>query len=883
MKRTKSVHLVSAMFVATSLVVVAPRQGQSVESPALSAQKTTLASIQSAVLKGEGSNTELLITTSSPVTYTSYKTTAPAKLVVDFSQAVPAENLQNITLGQGAIKQVTVKRFDTDAGVLSRMEIELVQDVDAVITPATDRSGVIRISFPGFQPATATSTPPPTVSATASDQGDTVKIQKNQTQAPLVVTDVVGSADSINILVSGVVGEYKSFRLNNPERVVVDLFGAKATSGLKLVSINKVGISTARIAGHSDKVRIVLDAQNGGLADALIEKSDSGLKVSFAKRADLVTPANQTQKPQILQKASAGIATPNQDATVKATPPVIQPAIETIDFQVVGDVSRVAIKTKGEVAAEQPTKSSGFVSIKFKGAHLPKHLQRSIETREFNTPILRITPIQIRNKNSFDVVVRIALRSDTPYEFKHDTDVIYIEFTNPKTINNNEKTTVSRAERSLSNKTVLENTSEQQLVSVANLPVNDKDKKVYTGRKVTLEFADAEVRSIFQLLSEVSGKNFVLGDEIGGKISLKLVNVPWDQAFDVIMATKGFESQEKDNVLIVRGAGKIKSELDSAAEKRAAQLKSGRMITRKFMINYSNSDDVAAALKPLVKYDWQGSVTSDKRTNTVIVNAVEQLIGDMDDLVKALDLPEKQVMIEARIVEASSDFTKSLGINWGIHTSPAAGGNKWPFINELHSAFGGVAATAAPSSGVSGNSGAAADISFGVIGTNVKLNMRINAASTAGLVRIISTPRVATLNNKTAKITQGQQIPYTSATSDKIETKFVEAALSLEVTPHINNNGTILMKIDAKNDSPGATGNPPPINKKQATTEMLLRDGETTVIGGIYKDQDTEGEEGVPWLMDIPFLGQLFKSRDVKKSRTEMLIFVTPRILTNVI
>ncbi len=157
----------------------------------------------------------------------------------------------------------------------------------------------------------------------------------------------------------------------------------------------------------------------------------------------------------------------------------------------------------------------------------------------------------------------------------------------------------------------------------------------------------------------------------------------------------------------------------------------------------------------------------------------------------------------------------------------------------------------------------------------------MNAAVSAGIARVVSTPKVATLNHKTAKITQGQQIPYTAATSDKIETKFVEAALALEVTPHINPNGTILMKIDAKNDSPGSTGNPPPINKKQAVTEMMLRDGETTVIGGIFQEQDTNGEDGVPFLKDIPLLGSLFKSTDKKQNRTELLIFITPRILNS--
>jgi type IV pilus assembly protein PilQ len=176
-------------------------------------------------------------------------------------------------------------------------------------------------------------------------------------------------------------------------------------------------------------------------------------------------------------------------------------------------------------------------------------------------------------------------------------------------------------------------------------------------------------------------------------------------------------------------------------------------------------------------------------------------------------------------------------------------------------------------------------ISFGTLTSNIQLDLRLNAAASAGLVKIVSTPKIATLNNKMAKITQGQQVPYTSSTSDKVETKFIEAALSLEVTPHINSNGTIGMKIDAKNDSVGqATGGStaPAINKKQATTEMLLRDGETTVIGGIYVDSDNESDDGVPYLMDIPFLGKLFKSNSKTKVKTELLIFITPRILNTI-
>lgn len=859
--------------------------------------------IQSVLEQGEGATAELVVVTSVPATYTSYKTSSPHRLVVDFSQAIPAESLANLNFAKGAVKNVTLKRFDTDAGVLTRLEIFLSQDIEPVITPSTGKASELRISFPGYKPAVveAPTKEEPSkaevpqkaaqVEPASSTEQQKAESSKDATPAAPIINNLTVISDVrvrdgiVEIISNSPIGEYKTFRLNKPERVVIDLLNAKVSMTNKLIQLNVSGVSTARVGSYPEKVRVVFDSINGVLPEATFTKSDAGLAVQFgtldAKKTE-VTPvqAPQTDKFVAQPGMPAKPVVTNVDSALKTLTQVA-----AIDFQVVDDVSRVIIKLNGSVSVEPAVKSSGIISFKLKNAQLPRNLQRSFETREFVSTVLRVTPVQVKTKNSTDVLIRVTLKADSSFELRHEADVVYLDIKRPSVMQKtSDQAKVSSAQKA--SKGPQPANDEQNLVQSV-VSINDKEKKtkVYSGRRVSLEFADAEVRSIFQLLSEVSGKNFVLGDEIGGKISLKLVNVPWDQAFDIILTTKGFESQEQDNVLIVRGAGKLKSELDSVAEKRAAQLKSGRMVTRKFAINYSNSEDVAAVLKPLVRYDWQGSVTSDKRTNTVIVNAVEQLIGDMEDLVKSIDIPEKQVMIEARIIEASTDFTRSLGVSWGLGTSSSTttSGRDWPFINSASSVFGGIAST--PGTSTIGSATGAADITFGTIGANVKLSMRLNAAAKVGLIKIVSSPKVATLNNKTAKITQGKQIPYISSTSDKVETKFVEAALSLEVTPHINNNGTISLKIDAKNDSPDTTSTSatPPINKKQATTEMLLRDGETTIIGGIFVDSDTEGNEGIPWLMDVPILGNLFKSTSYTKNKSELLIFITPRILNSLI
>ena len=809
--------------------------------------------IQSVAVAGEDAAAEVVVTMSAPVTYTSYKTTAPLRLVVDFSQAVPAEGLVSELTGKGAFKTVSVKRYDTDAGgILTRMEIILAQDVDGVITPSVDKQNILKISFPGYKPAAATVAEAQPVSAPAVPPQEATPEAVGES----TVTGIAGRGDLIQIFMSGAGREHKTFRLAKPERVVIDIPGAKSAADLKIVQLNTAGIATARIGTTVDRVRIVLDAASADLPDARIAKNDAGLVVGFSTVSVADQPAVAPQP--VVAKVDTKPVTVDKAMT---------PQIEAVDFQAFEKMSRVSVKVASSVVVDKPIKSAGFVSFKLLNTQVPKHLQRSYEAREFKSPVLRITPIQLRSKKGDDTVIRVAMRSEAEYQLRRESDMVYLEFTHAAVA-----PTVDVAAATAAKPAAQDATIDQQLV----LPVTD-GKRSYTGRKVTLEFADAEVRKIFQLLSEVSNKNFVLGDEVTGNISLKLVNVPWDQAMDIILDTKGLDRREEGNIVLIRGKGKFKSLLDEEVEIRKAALKNEPLGTEIFDVNYADIAGIVAQFNALKTE--RGVITSDARTNKIIVKDVLSALDDMRKMLANLDVPERQVMIEARIVEASNTFTRSLGVNWGIHYRD--GSASIAGINAFDTSFGGLASNVAPTSGVSGQPGASAGISFGTLASNIKLDMRLNAAVSAGLVRIVSTPRVATLNHKSAKITQGQQIPYTASTSDKVETKFIEAALALEVTPHINPNGTIILKIDAKNDSPGSGGSPPPINKKQATTEMMLKDGETTVIGGIFVEREVSNDEGVPFLKDVPFLGGLFKSDSVERSRNELLIFITPRILVS--
>jgi type IV pilus assembly protein PilQ len=918
-----SMILALAITVTTGLVMAIPGTAESTQD-AIKSPLGKLASIKSISVSGNGDASELVIKLSSTATYTSYKTTAPLRLVLDISQATQGVITAPLTFNKGNFKSVSAARFDTDAGVLTRIDIEMFKDAEAVITPSTSNPGELRISFPSL---TASSDIPVSNTHSVPTVKTPAKITTPIEQAHVLskmLSSISVENGAIILAVEGGAGDFKTFRLSNPERFVIDLIDTQATLSSKIIPLNSAGVASARVGLYPDKVRVVLDSVNGTFPEATAVKSKNGVVISLNIKSNenlntKITPVKTekttgttgfiatTAAPQPPKnEVSVGhiqSSRPNQEMIVGQSVPVsksdiskktsissnVGPAnIEMIDFQVIDSISRVSVKIKGEVNVDQPVKTPGFVTLTVKNAGLSKSLQRTLDTQSFVSPVLRITPLLVKNKYGIDTKIRIAMRVSAPFEFRQEGDMFYVDFKNPEGLTADK---VSVAMQDPNQQRAIKtpkpvNSRDSELASELSPIIDSNNKPLdysrsYKGRKVTLEFADAEVRKIFQLLSEVSNKNFVLGDDVTGTISIKLVNVPWDQALDIILDTKGLDKKEDGNIIIIKGKGKFKSQSDEEQDLKKALIKAIELKTEIFSINYSDVGSIVSQLTNL-KTD-RGTIAQDSRTNKIIVKDIPQVLDDMRKLIVQLDVPEKQVMIEARIVEASSTFTRSLGVNWGLHYRDGSG--SFMGINQLDTSFGGLAATAPPLLGVSGNAGSTVGISFGTLTSNISLDLRLNAAASAGLIKIVSTPKVATLNNKTAKITQGQQVPYTSSTSDKVETKFVEAALSLEVTPHINANGTIGMKIDAKNDSVGqATGGStaPSINKKQATTEMLLRDGETTVIGGIFVDNDAESEDGVPYLMDIPFLGKLFKSTNTLKTKTELLIFITPRILDTI-
>jgi type IV pilus assembly protein PilQ len=734
------------------------------------------------------------------------------------------------------------------------------------------------------------------------------------------LTDVSVKNNTIVLTVTGGASDFTSFRLNKPERFIIDIPGAVSLLPSRVIPLNVSGVASARIGMYPEKVRIVLDSVDGSFPEVTAVPSPDGVVVSLIVKENVnpntklvaaktakepvaeVKPVDKTKPVSAEPAKPVNTEKPAYKAGVKPEKYVsgLPAKVEMIDFQVVENISRVAIKVKGDVSVEPPSNSPGFVTLTVKNATIAKQLQRSLEARSFVSPVLRVTPIVVKAKKGSDIKIRIAMRATAPYDFKQEGDMLFVDFTNPpgqpadKSASDAKvlKQVNAKATKTAASKTT--DINAELVNSNAVVSTTATTGKIYTGRKVTLEFADAEVRKIFQLLAEVSGKNFVLGDEVTGAISLKLVNVPWDQALDIISESKNYDIKENGNVLTIKGKEKLKTQDALESElKKIVEKNLPLQPAKVFNVNYGSVEDVFKQVEKLssgpngVKLRTDTSAVFDKRSSKIIVVDTADRLKLMQALLNEIDVPERQVMIEARIVEASSTFTKTLGVAWGAHVSSPI--PMWG-IKEFSSGFGGVAATTPPASGNPGEkAGGSMGITFGsLFGTALSLDMRLNAAASANLIKIISTPKVATLNNLEAVIKQGQNYPYqgictTTSGATYACTQFILANLELTITPHINKNDTIGLKIKASNNSLGATpagGTVPALNTKEATTEMLLKDGDTTVIGGIFVDAEADDENGVPFLMDVPLLGNLFKSSVKNKVKNEMLIFITPKILT---
>jgi type IV pilus assembly protein PilQ len=433
-------------------------------------------------------------------------------------------------------------------------------------------------------------------------------------------------------------------------------------------------------------------------------------------------------------------------------------------------------------------------------------------------------------------------------------------------------------------------------------------KKRYVGRRIDLDFKGADIHNILRLLADVGQVNVIVADDVRGEVTIKMRDVPWDQALDVILRSKGLGSVREGNLLRVAPLPQLEKELEAEIARRKQIEDVLPTETRLIGVSYAEAGALQDRAKDLLTP--RGKISVDQRTNTLIVSDVVKSLQLVEDLVRNLDTQTSQVVIEARIVEANSNFARQIGVQWGgsgfmdtTHGNPT--GLVFPYnvgigggTDDAQAPLGGLVPAPRAGDGLNAASpnflvnmpapagmgtGAAIGLTMGSVASAFNMNLRLSAYESTGSVRILSSPRITTMDNIEASISQGVSIPVSTVSAMGAQTQFVDAKLSLSVKPHVTNEGTIALVISVTRNEPdfvntGARGDPT-IQKKEARTTMLVRDGDTAVIGGVYTRNTGLSSNRIPYFSDIPVLGWFFRSKKENDNRSEFLVFITPRIV----
>ena len=412
---------------------------------------------------------------------------------------------------------------------------------------------------------------------------------------------------------------------------------------------------------------------------------------------------------------------------------------------------------------------------------------------------------------------------------------------------------------------------------------------------ISLDFQNADVRNLFRIFAEISGLNVILSPEVGGSVNIRMMDVPWNQAMEIILTNSALGRECFGNnivrvatkVVLAAEASALVAEKNRAVADRTTERDSQDLVTEVVRINHADITELSTSLTALRSARQDGRITVDTRTSTLILNDLRHHVNDMLEAIKILDIPTPQVLIEAKIVEISKSFTQELGIQWGLTgevISSAPGSLAINGSTNANTAADGSAflVDLRQSTDIAGGSVSGFDLLLGGLLPGLDLNVRLEALEKQGKGRILSSPRVTTADNKEARIRSGKQIPYQVTSAEGNSIQFVDAELSLTVTPHVTSDNRVYMVIDATKNAADFTqlvGTVPTITTKETHTEVLVGNGDTTVLGGIYESASTENKKAVPFLSKIPLLGFLFKSFADSDVITELLVFITPTII----
>jgi type IV pilus assembly protein PilQ len=691
--------------------------------------------------------------------------------------------------------------------------------------------------------------------------GTAASAQEGNRLQDIQVQSLSGQRIELKLIMSETAPEPLAFTIENPARIALDLPGTTLGLSQRRRDVNQGPLDTILTAEANGRTRVVLNL------DLMVpyETRVSGNTVTVMLGDGDDYDAGSTQ---FASTPSSAPSTPSYAAAGARS-------ITNVDFRRTRDGGGRVIVSLTDPGTPVDIRQEGarVVAI-FKDTSLPAELMRRLDVMDFATPVSTVDTL----KTNLDT--RIVISAEGKYDqLAYQSDNEFSIEINPVP---------------------------DQIEEASSLYSESKE---YEGQRLTLNFQDIETRAVLQLLAETSGRNIVVSDTVQGNVTLRLRNVPWDQALDIVMTTKGLDMRQNGNVIIVAPAEEIAARETADLEARAAISTLEPMYSEFLQVNYAKASDLAA----LIGADGgnsllseRGSIAVDDRTNTLLVQDTADRLEDIRRMVRTLDVPIKQVLIESRIVVVNDDFSRDLGVRLGVTAYRENGTDGAAVISGTGSGTDTMVNSIVDNLGTSGQitpvelpilsdrynvnvpiAEAAGRFSLAVLERDYLVDLELTALEAEGRGEIVSTPRVITANQKEARIEQGVEIPYQqSASSGATTVQFKKAVLSLEVTPQITPDNNIIMDLRVHKDNVGQIistgglgGTVPSIDTRAVETQVLVEDGQTVVLGGIYETERTETVSKVPFLGDIPAVGVLFRSKSVRNDKSELLIFVTPRIL----
>jgi type IV pilus assembly protein PilQ len=690
----------------------------------------------------------------------------------------------------------------------------------------------------------------------------------------------------IKVEADGALRDYKAFTIGeNPPRIVFDLPGIRSPYNGEQRTVPSSGpVQLVRHMAYPDKVRVVVDTQKPYLKRYSVETVENGLIIQVgdseaaARTADLKLVS--TAAPVAVKTAPATAGSP---ASINRVEFADEPAGK----------SAVIIGTTRPVQYDIEKVDDKRVNLRLFSTSVPEQHRRALITTRFESAVDRVTPGQGRNES----IVAIDLRESVDYTAEQVGNIIRISFAAssvpPKPYENAEppawKTSASAvpAVESTGGPIAMKSATAKPgpiaVKKTSTVSESLSGDKVFTGEKIALDFYDTDIKNVFRILQEISGKNFAIDKNVSGKVTLALQRpVPWDQVLDLVLKMNQLGMVREGDIIRIASLATLQQE----EKMRQAQLKAEQdakkqeeegepLVTEYIPVNYSNAKSEVLPHLTNILTPNRGKATVDERNNQVIFTDIPEKVKQAKAIVDRIDRVTSQVIIEARVVEANSNFNREIGFDWGTITLEA-----FKIGGALKTGPTTFAANNIPQSFRTDNT-----IGFNfstLFGTNISIvDAKLTASELEGKATIISAPKIITLNSKKATIKQGLEVPYLERDSSGNATvRFKDVDLLLEVTPNISADRRIVMNIFiTKNDVVDPTAPEPALSTNEAKTEILVEDGDTIVIGGILKDTKNLTNQGIPGLRKLPALGWLFRSERVEASKNELLIFITPRII----